>query len=33
MPELRQDMATREWIVMATERARRPHDFRVKRSR
>jgi UDPglucose--hexose-1-phosphate uridylyltransferase len=33
MPELRQDVATREWIVMATERARRPHDFRVKRSR
>lgn len=33
MPELRQDVATREWIVMATERARRPHDFRVKRGR
>lgn len=33
MPELRQDKATREWIVIATERARRPHDFRVKRSR
>ena len=33
MPELRQDKATREWIIIATERARRPHDFRVKRSR
>lgn len=33
MPELRQAKATRGWIVIATERARRPHDFRVKRSR
>src|SRR5574337_278539 len=32
MPELRQDKATREWIVVATERARRPDDFRVMRS-
>lgn len=32
MPEFRQDKATREWILIATERARRPHDFRVKRS-
>lgn len=27
MPELRQDPATREWVVVATERARRPEDF------
>lgn len=33
MPELRQDKATREWIVVATERAKRPHDFRAKGSR
>lgn len=33
MPELRQDKATREWIVVATERARRPHEFRVERGR
>jgi UDPglucose--hexose-1-phosphate uridylyltransferase len=32
MSEFRQDKATREWIVIATERARRPRDFRVKRS-
>ncbi|MBI4863721.1 MAG: galactose-1-phosphate uridylyltransferase [Candidatus Riflebacteria bacterium] len=28
MPELRLNLATREWIVYATERARRPEDFR-----
>jgi UDPglucose--hexose-1-phosphate uridylyltransferase len=33
VPELRQDLATREWIVIAAERAKRPHDFRLKRSR
>lgn len=27
MSELRQNMATREWFVIATERAKRPHDF------
>lgn len=27
MPELRQNPATRLWVVIATERARRPHDF------
>ncbi len=30
MPELRQDPATREWVIIATERARRPHDFQKK---
>lgn len=29
MPELRQNLATQEWVVIATERARRPHDFAV----
>jgi len=28
MPELRQDPTSKEWIIIATERARRPHDFR-----
>lgn len=27
MPELRQDPATKEWIIIATERAKRPCDF------
>jgi UDPglucose--hexose-1-phosphate uridylyltransferase len=27
MSELRLDPTTREWVVIATERARRPHDF------
>ena len=27
MPELRQNMATKEWVLIATERARRPHEF------
>ena len=27
MPELRQNMATKEWVVIATERAKRPHDY------
>ena len=27
MPELRQNVATREWVVIATERAKRPEDF------
>ena len=29
MPELRQDPATREWIVVATERAKRPLEFKT----
>jgi UDPglucose--hexose-1-phosphate uridylyltransferase len=28
MPELRQDPTTKEWIIIATERAKRPLDFR-----
>ena len=27
MPELRQDLATKEWIIIAAERARRPAEF------
>jgi UDPglucose--hexose-1-phosphate uridylyltransferase len=32
MSELRLDLATDEWVIIATERARRPHDFRVRES-
>ncbi|MGE5571644.1 MAG: galactose-1-phosphate uridylyltransferase [Bacteroidota bacterium] len=31
MPELRRDPASRSWVVIATERSRRPSDFRVSR--
>ncbi len=27
MSEIRQDLTTNEWVIIATERARRPHDF------
>ncbi len=27
MPEIRQNIATKEWVIIATERARRPEDF------
>ncbi len=27
MSELRQDMVSKEWVIIATERARRPHEF------
>lgn len=27
MPELRQNLATKEWVIIASERARRPEDF------
>jgi UDPglucose--hexose-1-phosphate uridylyltransferase len=27
MPEIRQSIATKEWVIIATERARRPHEF------
>jgi len=33
MPELRQNRITKEWVVMATERARRPEQLRVVRER
>ncbi|MEZ5355069.1 MAG: galactose-1-phosphate uridylyltransferase [Bryobacteraceae bacterium] len=28
MPELRQDPATKDWVIVATERMKRPHEFR-----
>lgn len=31
MPELRQNLATKEWVIIAHERARRPDDFRNHR--
>jgi UDPglucose--hexose-1-phosphate uridylyltransferase len=27
MPEIRQDPTTKEWVIIATERGKRPHDF------
>ncbi|MBV9610496.1 MAG: galactose-1-phosphate uridylyltransferase [Acidobacteria bacterium] len=33
MPELRQNRVTKEWVVMATERARRPEQLRVVREK
>jgi UDPglucose--hexose-1-phosphate uridylyltransferase len=27
MPQLRQDPTTKEWVIIAAERAKRPHDF------
>ncbi len=31
MPELRQNRFTKEWVIVATERARRPEELRAKR--
>lgn len=31
MPELRQNIVTRDWVIIATERARRPEAFAVSR--
>jgi UDPglucose--hexose-1-phosphate uridylyltransferase len=28
MPQLRQDPTTKEWIIIAAERSKRPHDFK-----
>ncbi|MFO8007931.1 MAG: galactose-1-phosphate uridylyltransferase [Candidatus Brocadiia bacterium] len=33
MAELRQDPVSGRWVIIATERAARPHDFRVPRGR
>ena len=27
MPQLRQDPTTKEWVIIAVERSKRPHDF------
>src|SRR5512135_3597931 len=31
MPELRQNRFTKEWVIIATERAKRPEEMAVKR--
>lgn len=31
MPEIRQNLVTREWVVIATERAKRPEDFKKEK--
>lgn len=33
MPELRLNLVTREWVIIATERAKRPQDFRTDTGR
>jgi UDPglucose--hexose-1-phosphate uridylyltransferase len=33
MPELRQDPASRDWIVIAAERAKRPDEFKIVKER
>lgn len=33
MPELRLNLITREWVIIAKERAKRPEEFRVKSER
>jgi UDPglucose--hexose-1-phosphate uridylyltransferase len=30
MPQLRQDRTTKEWVIIATERSKRPHDFKKR---
>ena len=32
MPQLRQDPATKEWVIIATERSKRPDDFKKAKS-
>jgi len=33
MPELRQNLITRDWVIIATERSNRPNEFRIERER
>lgn len=33
MPELRQNLATKEWVIIATERAKRPEEFKSKKEK
>lgn len=33
MPELRLNLITREWVIIATERAKRPDDFRQRKDK
>ena len=30
MPEIRQNLVTKDWVIIATERAKRPEDFKKK---
>jgi len=33
MPELRQNLITRDWVIVATERANRPNEFKISTTR
>lgn len=33
MPEFRQNLATKEWVIISPERARRPHEFKPERKK
>jgi len=33
MPEIRQNRATKEWVIIATERAKRPDDFKIRQEK
>ncbi|MBI5050957.1 MAG: galactose-1-phosphate uridylyltransferase [Nitrospirae bacterium] len=33
MPELRLNLVTKEWVIIATERAKRPEDFKISREK
>jgi len=33
MPELRQNIATKEWVIISTERAKRPEDFKTTKEK
>jgi UDPglucose--hexose-1-phosphate uridylyltransferase len=33
MSEMRLNLITRDWVIIATERARKPEDFRQRRDR
>jgi len=33
MPELRQNLATKEWVIIATERAKRPEEFKTAKEK
>ena len=32
MPEIRQNIISRQWVIIATDRARRPHEFKQEQS-
>ncbi|OIO75664.1 MAG: galactose-1-phosphate uridylyltransferase [Elusimicrobia bacterium CG1_02_37_114] len=33
MPEIRQNIATKEWVIISTERAKRPEDFKTSKQK